>query len=150
MKYTVETNEYTTYWYKEGTNILHRENGPAIEWTNGNKHWHVNGKLHREDGPAIESKNGDKSWYINDKLHREDGPAIECADGYKSWWNNGKCHREDGPAVELANGSKEYYINGKKLTEEQFNNRNKKSFTIDELKNMSLEKLHKLISGSTK
>jgi len=25
----------------------------------------LNGKLHREDGPAIEFANGDKSWYLN-------------------------------------------------------------------------------------
>ena len=39
----------------------------------------LNGKLHREDGPAIEDSDGDKYWYLNDKLHREDGPAIERA-----------------------------------------------------------------------
>ena len=37
---------------------LHREDGPAIEYANGNKHWYLNGKLHREDGPAIENANG--------------------------------------------------------------------------------------------
>ena len=49
---------------------LHRENGPAIIWANGDKEWYINGKLHRKDGPAIESVNGDKKWYMNDKLHR--------------------------------------------------------------------------------
>ena len=29
------------------------------EWYN------LNGELHREDGPAIEFADGDKSWYIN-------------------------------------------------------------------------------------
>jgi len=48
------------------------------------------GKLHREDGPAIIWANGDKEWYINDKLHREDGPAIESANGDKKWFLNGK------------------------------------------------------------
>lgn len=27
----------TKYWYKEGK--LHREDGPACEWTNGHKQW---------------------------------------------------------------------------------------------------------------
>ena len=27
--------------------------------------WYLNGKRHREDGPAIELSNGDKYWYIN-------------------------------------------------------------------------------------
>jgi hypothetical protein len=31
----------------------------------GHKAWYRNGKLHREDGPAIEYSNGFKVWYIN-------------------------------------------------------------------------------------
>ena len=54
----------------------------------------LNGKLHRVDGPAVEWANGDKLWYLNDKLHREDGPAIERADGYKAWYLNGKYYTE--------------------------------------------------------
>lgn len=46
--------------------------------------------FHREDGPAIEWPNGDKSWYLNDKLHRMGGPAIEYADGSKGWFVNGE------------------------------------------------------------
>ena len=52
--------------------------------------WYINGELHREDGPAIAYVNGDKYWYINGQCHREDGPAIECADGGKQWYINGK------------------------------------------------------------
>jgi hypothetical protein len=54
------------------------------EWYN------LNGELHREDGPAIEFADGDKYWYINGERHREDGPAIEYADGDKSWYINGQ------------------------------------------------------------
>jgi hypothetical protein len=57
---------------------------------NKTKHWRLNGKLHREDGPAIEHSNGDKYWYLNGKRHREDGPAIEYADGTKYWYLNGE------------------------------------------------------------
>jgi len=46
--------------------------------------------LHREDGPAVEYATGSKIWYINDKIHREDGPATVCADGEKGWYINGK------------------------------------------------------------
>jgi len=56
----------------------------------GTKWWRLNGKLHREDGPAVEYTNGDREWYLNDKLHREDGPAFEGADGDKEWYLNGK------------------------------------------------------------
>jgi hypothetical protein len=52
--------------------------------------WYFNGKLHREDGPAVERSDGYKYWYLNGKRHREDGPAVEWPDGSKSWWINGK------------------------------------------------------------
>ena len=89
----------------------------------GTAHWFKDAErsiLHREDGPAIEWGDGTKGWYTNGKPHREDGPAIEYANGTKQWWVNGKLHREDGPAIEWANGSKEWYIDGKELTEEEF------------------------------
>jgi hypothetical protein len=93
---------------------------------NGTTMWYnEDNKLHREDGPAIEYTDGSKYWYINNKLHREDGPASEYANGYKHWFVNGKRHREDGPAVEYLDGSKYWYINDKQLTKEEFNNRNK-------------------------
>jgi hypothetical protein len=31
----------------------------------GNKFWHINGECHREDGPAVEYANGDIDWYLN-------------------------------------------------------------------------------------
>jgi hypothetical protein len=76
--------------------------------------------LHREDGPAIEGSNGSKEWRINGKTHREDGPAIEWWDGKKTWYLNGNRHREDGPAVEYSNGSKSWYLNDENLTEAEF------------------------------
>ena len=93
-EYKVIVDKYGIYWYKPGTNELHREDGPAVERANGYKEWWLNGKLHREDGPAIEWDDGSKSWYLNGKPHREDGPAIEYADGYKEWWLNGKQYTE--------------------------------------------------------
>ena len=103
--------------------IRHREDGPAVEYANGDKSWYINDKLHREDGPAVVYADGSKSWYINGKRHREDGPAVVYADGSTTWFINDKCHREDGPAVEYADGYKAWYINGKHLTEEEFNAR---------------------------
>jgi len=81
-----------------------------------------NGKVHRENGPAIEQSNGDKFWYINGKLHREGGPASEYQNGYKEWWINGKRHREDGPAIIYSNGNKFWYVEGTRYSEEDFNN----------------------------
>ena len=85
----VETNSRGDKFYYLNA-LLHRDNGPAIEWTDGTKEWYKNGKLHREDGPACEFAAGSKSWCKNGKLHREDGPAIEYANGGEEWWLNSK------------------------------------------------------------
>lgn len=98
-KYYVDVNENGTYWHKD-----------EEMWI-----------LHREDGPAIEYASGSKSWYKDGKIHREDGPAVVSAGGYKYWKINGDYHREDGPAVEYANGTCEYWLNGKYyLTKDQW------------------------------
>jgi hypothetical protein len=59
---------------KDGLNILtgcqaycladqfHREDGPAIEYANGDCYWYQYGELHRTDGPAID-RNGFQLWY---------------------------------------------------------------------------------------
>lgn len=86
-----------------------------IEYTvkvndNGDKEWYLNGKLHREDGPAIEYSNGYKACYLGGKLHREDGPAIERANGDKFWYINDKRLTEE---EFKAHTSKEVVIDGK-------------------------------------
>jgi hypothetical protein len=82
----------------------------------GTKSWrNSRGKLHRTDGPAVEWLNGDKEWWVEGKRHRADGPAVECLDGYKAWWVRGKRHRTDGPAVEQVDGHKEWWVEGKCL-----------------------------------
>jgi hypothetical protein len=84
----------------------------------GNKVWkNINGKYHRTDGPAVEWSNGDKVWYVNGKPHRTDGPAAERPNGTKEWWANGQRHRTAGPAIEYSNGDKVWYMNGKFLGE---------------------------------
>ena len=64
---------YEVIVYDDGTkewlqhSKLHREDGPAREWSDGTKEWLLSGKFHREDGPAVEWANGEKYWYLNDK-----------------------------------------------------------------------------------
>jgi hypothetical protein len=55
----------------------------STEWRNEKGQWH------REDGPAVEWSNGDEEWYINDKLHRINGPAVDFEKSdYTEWWVN--------------------------------------------------------------
>jgi hypothetical protein len=82
------------------------------------RYWLVTKKkrcLHRLDGPAVIWEDGEQSWYQFGRLHREDGPAVECANGYKAWYQNGELHRVDGPAVEYFRGDAlilEYWVEG--------------------------------------
>ena len=96
-----------------------------IEYTvkvdaDGNKFWYLNDKLHREDGPAIEYSAGTKFWYLDGKHHREDGPAVEYDNGTKYWYLNDKLHCKDGPAIEYFDGDKYWFLDGKEYTEQQF------------------------------
>jgi hypothetical protein len=72
------------YYLYNDFNILNR---PSI---NIDKVWNKKWKLHRLDGPAAEYANGDKKYFQNGKLHRINGPAVEYVDGYKEWWFEGK------------------------------------------------------------
>ncbi len=133
-EYIVRVYPTRTEWgNKEGE--LHREGGPAIYFTNFcNEYWYKNGAKHREDGPAVIEQNGDKIWYKEGKIHREDGPAIERLNGmWKEWCQNGQYHREDGPAIEEGLKRKRWFIHGKEFTQQEFLNRNKKEFSMDEI-----------------
>ena len=52
------------------------------------KRWRLNGQYHREDGPAIEYPDGDQMWYRYNRLHRENGPAISF-ESIKCWYVDG-------------------------------------------------------------
>lgn len=118
--------------YKNALGEYHREDGPAVEFTNGTKMWYIRGELHRTDGPAKIFKDGTKQWFFAGRLHREDGPASEgrlgnkewflnglkyskeWADGTRKWWQDGgECkilHREDGPAWIKPDGTELWLI----------------------------------------
>ncbi len=53
--------------YRDSNNELHREDGPALIWINGDKVWWIHGERHREDGPAIIYSDDSKSYWLNDK-----------------------------------------------------------------------------------
>lgn len=77
----------------------------------GNRRWYnERGKLHREDGPAVEFKNGTRHWRQHGQFHRVDGPAVEYVSGNQWWYQRGKLHRVDGPAVVDKGGASRWYI----------------------------------------
>ena len=60
-------------------------------YTDGTTWWYLNDKLHRQDGPAIEWANGDKEWWFGGERHRQDGPAVEHTFlDMKKWYLNGE------------------------------------------------------------
>jgi hypothetical protein len=65
-----ETDEKDNKWWRNSNGDYHRDDGPAIEWFDGDKAWYQNGKLHREDGPALHHHDGNKYWFLNDKRIR--------------------------------------------------------------------------------
>lgn len=61
----------------------------------GNEEWrNKEGQLHREDGPAMVWSDGTHKWYYEGEFHREDGPAIEWggerSDREDAWYIHGK------------------------------------------------------------
>jgi len=79
----------------------------------GNKYYYVNNVVHREDGPAVEFSDGTRYWCKNGLYHRDNGPAIETCHGTKIWYKEGNRHREDGPAIEYSDGNRYWYLNDK-------------------------------------
>jgi len=54
----------------------------------------LNGHAHREDGPAMESTYGDRIYYRHGVWHREDGACSESSSGPRYWALNGKVMTE--------------------------------------------------------
>ena len=100
--------EYKMYYKDPNLRIVHRVDGPAIEYADGSEAWYLNNQLHRVGGPAITlSLTSNKPFYTMEiALHAGD----------KAWYQNDELHRTDGPAVERHNGQKLWYINGNKLS----------------------------------
>lgn len=86
----VEGSKYTEEEFLEKMNseVVRTEFDDRVEYR-------LNGKLHRTDGPAIEYDDGDKLWYVEGRLHRLDGPAVEWANGIKEWWIEGKKYTQE-------------------------------------------------------
>lgn len=60
-----DSNFTGDYLHEDGTKFS-LNNGLInyIEYSNGTKQWFKNGLVHRENGPAVEWENGNKEWWI--------------------------------------------------------------------------------------
>ena len=96
---------------KELKNGRHEDEAGTIKWYQCDI-------LHREEGPAVEYLDGSKEWWLSGKLNR-----VEWSNGAKFWYKDDEFHREDGPAIVYSNNEKEWYLNDVKLTEAEFNER---------------------------
>ena len=64
--YILKNRGTTMYFKNPDYTVLHREDGPATV-NSLEMSWWKDGKLHREDGPAIEWFDGSKRWHLNGK-----------------------------------------------------------------------------------
>lgn len=101
--------------------VVHREDGPALIWADGDKIWYFNNRIHRDNGPAVERVNGEKKWVRHGKLHNKSGPAIIKPNGDQIWYFNDRIHRTDGPAViRKETGYQMYCLSGIRLDKKEF------------------------------
>ena len=63
--------------------------GPARDYA-AYKAYYSHGQRHRNDGPALEWYDGQKEYFRHGQRHREDGPAVEYANGDHEYWLNGR------------------------------------------------------------
>ena len=83
------------------------------------RYYNNSGRLHREEGPAVIWPNGECEWYRNGLRHRDNGPAIEWPDGSKEWYQNGQRHRDGGPAV-LSSVAEYWFLHGVGYSEDEY------------------------------
>lgn len=83
------------------------------------RYYNENGLLHREDGPAVEycksNHGGGSRWFYNGKKHRIGAPAVIHSDGTTEWWVDGARHRLDGPAIEYSQGGGRWFYRNKSV-----------------------------------
>jgi hypothetical protein len=68
---------------------LHRVDGPAFI-SRKLRAWYREGLWHREDGPALIFSDGSCVYYRHGLRHRVDGPAVDMASGHQEWWIDGE------------------------------------------------------------
>ena len=75
----IERVDGTKEWRKYGKEYY------IEEYDNGSKEYYDENKnLHKDDGPAVNYSNGDKEYWCYGKRHRKNGPAVII--GNKQYW----------------------------------------------------------------
>lgn len=68
------------FWYANeadaAAQLYHRIDGPAVVYDNGDKSWWVNGWRHRDDGPAIEWSDRIEYWINGKHIPQLNGKKI--------------------------------------------------------------------------
>ena len=59
------------YYFNESCSMLHRTDGPAIEFKNGEQLFYYLGVLHNDSGPAV-IKDALKMFFLNGKEYTEE------------------------------------------------------------------------------
>lgn len=96
--------EKTSYYF---CNLLHRLDGPAIVYENGDKRWYKYGLLHRVGGPAVISDDKEE-WWVDGKSHQENVPAVKSSYGNKHWYIDGERHCDEGTTIEQFDSDNEW------------------------------------------
>jgi hypothetical protein len=92
---------------REMTPLIDQEDnlyGYYIDYINGTRFYRklVNnlGILHRDDKPAIECTDGYKAYFFNGKRHRDNGPAVEYG-SYRAYYFNGYFCKDEEEFVKV-------------------------------------------------
>ena len=74
MKSEISIKGDGTKIWRTSDRTVHREDGPAVEWADGDMWWMLNNRLTRFDGPAIirTSPAHGNDWYLFDYRIDED------------------------------------------------------------------------------
>jgi hypothetical protein len=82
---TITNNEYYNLSYKEREKFV-----GIVKDHNGAIFYYKDGYFHREDGPAIIYSEKHKTWYFEGLLHNLNGPAKIWPDGREEYFIHGK------------------------------------------------------------
>lgn len=63
----VETNAFNDIVYTDDNDELHRDDGPAFIYSDGELQWWHHGQLHCRTGPAVITRTGIKEFWVYGK-----------------------------------------------------------------------------------